>query len=203
VISWIVASHRPAVLKDNLLATLRLGSTDQLIVIHDPVSIARAYADAQDQATQPIRCYIHHDVLAHDSDRLRNELLTWCSLGVGMVGLIGSRDRSIPWWNGALLGSVLDARLGPLNYGTGGPCSMLDGLLLATAQKVDWDLTASGFHGYDADACAQMLALGLQNWCLTGGHEMVTHNTSGPQDPDIIDGFDVAVARHKAKWGPR
>lgn len=201
MISWIVASDRPAVLEENLLATLNPDDGDEVIIVADPESITQAYAHGQSKATRPVRCFVHSDVQVLDPVRLRAQLLEHATPAVGMVGLIGSRTPHMPWWDVRTLGSVVDGRLGLLNFGPGGPCAILDGLLLATAQTVDWDESWPGFHGYDHDSCQQMLHRGLQNWCLTGGHELVRHNTTGPRRVAELVGWDDAVIRYRAKWG--
>ncbi len=200
MISWIVASDRPAVLEENLLATLRPDDGDEVIIVTDPDSITQAYAHGQAKATRPVRCYVHSDVQVLDSTRLRAQLLEHATSDVGMVGLIGAGQAVMPWWDVQPLGSVVDGRFGLLDYGPGGPCAILDGLLLATAQTVDWDEDWPGFHGYDHDACQQMLHKGLQNWCLTGGHELVRHNTAGPRRMAELVGWDDAVLRYRTKW---
>lgn len=203
MISYIVASHKPDVLEANLLATLHLLDDDELVIIPDPPSITAAYAEGQARASQPIRCYVHSDVQLLSPLRLRSELLDTTTPQVGIVGLIGSRTERIPWWTGDLLGSVVDTRprFGLLRFGDGGPCAILDGLLLATTHTIDWDLDWPGFHGYDHDACIQMLRRGLTNWCLTGGHELVAHNTTGSHNTAELVGWDDAESRYRAKWG--
>lgn len=198
MISWIVASHQPGVLHDNLLESLDF-SDDELIVIEHPTSIVKAYAEGQSRATHPVRCYVHHDVRILDQDRLQTALVEACTVA-GMVGVIGSRDAVMPWWEGDTLGSVVDSRMGLLDFGPGGDCSILDGLLLATSQEVEWDLGYQGFHGYDHDSCRQMLARGLKNHCLTAGHELVRHNTTGTHVMSELAGWNDAVIRYRAKW---
>lgn len=200
MISWIVASHHYPTLRDNLAATVRGTGDDEVLLIENPVSIAAAYNEGQSRSTQPIRCYVHHDVQILQPQRLRAELIT-NTAHAGMVGVIGARDVKLPWWEGDTLGSVVDGRMGLLNFGPGGHCDTLDGLLLATVHDVVWDETIPGFHGYDYDACRQMLARGLSNFCLTGGHEMVRHNTTGSTNTGHLDGFHDAVARLREKWG--
>lgn len=201
MISYIVATHDRAVLDTNLAASLQLVDDDELVVVEDAPSIAVAYNEGQARATQPIRCYVHHDVQLLDPARLRAELLTACVPLVGMVGVIGSRDGAAPWWKGARLGSVIDGRFGALDYGPGGPCSYLDGLLLATWHTVTWDETYPGWHLYDHDMCQQQIAAGRINWCLTGGRDLVRHNTGGPSRMDAVTGWDAGMARFKTKWG--
>lgn len=207
MISWIVASHDPAILEQNLLATLEPHDDDEIHIVRNAGSIAEAYNEGQSRATRPVKVYVHHDVRILDRDRLREQLLTWCQPWTGLVGVTGSWCRALPWWYGSHCGSVLDGRGGRLGPGKGGQCAYLDGLLLATAQTVVWDESSyPGWHGYDHDMCEQMLAKGLMNWCLDNGHELVLHNTTGATDPDQLDGWHESLARFREKWsldGPR
>jgi hypothetical protein len=198
VISYIVASHHYPTLRDNLAATVRGVGDDEVVVVENSVSIAAAYNEGQARATQPIRCYIHHDVRILDAPRLRAQLLKWCQPWIGMVGVVGSRNRAVPWWDGPTCGSVVDTRIGVINNGPGGECAYLDGLLLATVHDVTWDESIPGWHGYDHDICEQMLQAGGTNWCLTGGHLMAVHNTTTEWESE---GLDQAMDQFKAKWG--
>lgn len=201
MISWITASHRPEVLAENLEATLALDDGDELVVVRDAPSIAAAYNEGQARASRPIHCYVHHDVQIVDPERLRHELLVACTAQVGMVGVIGSTTRTLPWWEGVCRGSVIDARMGLLDMGPGGEVAYLDGLLLASVHDLSWDESYEGWHMYDHDICAQQLAAGRPNWCLTGGHELLLHNTTGPADTGILSGWDAGVVRFRGKWG--
>lgn len=198
MISYIVASHHWPTLRDNLAATVRGVDADEVIVIENATSIAAAYNEGQARATQPIRCYIHHDVQILSAPRLRAELLRWCQPAIGMVGVVGSWNRAVPYWEGALCGSVEDTRVGRIGPGKGGDCAYLDGLLLATVHDVTWDESYPGWHGYDHDACEQLLRQGLGNWCLTSGHQLVRHNTTGDWQPE---GLEEAMQRFREKWG--
>lgn len=201
MISYVVASHRPEVLAGNLVATLELRDGDELVVVQDPPSIATAYHEGQSRAVNPVRCYVHSDVRIVDPVGLRAALLEHCRPDVGMVGVVGSREPLVPWWDGTCCGSVVDARMGRLDFGPGGACAILDGLLLATTQTLTWDEAYPGFHLYDHDICRQQLARGLPNWCLTGGAELVVHNTTGPADTGRLNGWREGVARYRGKWG--
>jgi hypothetical protein len=200
MISYIVASHDPAVLENNLLSSLGLRGLDEVVVVEDPPSIARAYNEGAARAVNPIRCFVHQDVRVLDPAGLRAELVKHCGPGIGMVGVIGSRTRTVPWWDGVCCGSARDSRFGVLDFGAGGPCAYLDGLLLATAQETAWDESYGGFHLYDHDMCRQMLELGFPNLCLTGGRQLVMHNTRGRADPARLPGWDQGVARFRLKW---
>lgn len=204
VISWIVASHKEDVLQRNLMAQPFLGPGDEVIVVRDAGSITKAYTYGQEKASNPVRVYVHSDVQIVRPGALSMELLEAASLeDVGMIGVVGSATMVMPWWVGALCGSVWDSRLGVLNFGAGGPCAVVDGLLLATTQHVDWDTDWPGWHGYDQDACAQMQVRGLRNWCITGGHELVQHHTDSPIGEMGIDGYPDAVERFQKKWSHR
>lgn len=199
-ISWIVASHDPQILHDNLLATLKLGGEDQLVVVQDAPSIAVAYNHGQEQALHPVRCYIHHDVQILDLPALREQLQRW-TRGVGMLGLVGSIDQKAPWWEGLRTGAVQDGRMGLLKFGPGGPAAYLDGMLLATRRDLTWDETYPGWHLYDHDICRQQLEAGYTNWCLSGGDALVLHNTTGAHDMRALSGWDEGFARFAWKWG--
>jgi hypothetical protein len=200
-ISWIVATHDRGILEANLLATLDLQPADELVIIENAPSIAVAYNRGREQASRPIRCYIHHDVQVLNPARLRSALLEHCPTA-GIVGVIGSREPVVPWWNGSTLGSVVDARLGRLDFGLGGECAFLDGLLLATSLDLEWDETYEGWHLYDHDMCRQALEAGSVNWCLTGGAELVRHNTAGSTNTHALAGWDEGVRRYREKYPP-
>jgi hypothetical protein len=201
VISWIVASHHYPTLRDNLGATIRGVDQDEVVVVENATSIAAAYNEGQARATQPIRAYIHHDVRIGDARRLRAELVEHCTPAIGWVGVIGSRNRVLPWWDGERCGSVVDARMGLLDFGEGGTCAYLDGLLLATVHEWKWDESYPGWHWYDHDICEQALDRFLPNWCLTDGHQLVLHNTAGSAVTDQLPGWNEGKARFVEKWG--
>lgn len=202
-ISWVVATHDPAVLAANLQPALTAAAAagDQVIVVRDASSIAAAYNEGDRQAQHPIRCFVHHDVEVLNLDGLRAELYRGCVGPVGMVGVVGSVEIGWPWWDEQRVGSVVDARLGRLDFSRGGqPAAILDGLLLATAQPLTWDEDYTGWHGYDHDACMQMLHRGRPNWVIRDGADLVRHNTIGPTATSRIGGWEDAAARWHAKW---
>jgi hypothetical protein len=201
VISWIVASHKEDVLTNNLMAHPFSFPGDEVIVVRDAESITKAYAQGQSEASNRVRVYVHSDVQIVNSMLLRKKLYAVATHEVGMIGVVGSKTMIMPWWVGPLCGSVWDSRLGVLNYGDGGPCAVVDGLLLATVQHVYWDEDWPGWHGYDQDACAQMQVRGLQNWCIR--HELVQHHTDSPIGEMGIDGYPDAVTRFHKKWSHR
>lgn len=199
MISWIVASHRPDIFKQHLEPSLALQDADEVVLVRDSSSIAEAYHLGQNQATQPVRAYIHHDVRITNYPVLREQLIKHTN-DHGVVGVIGCRAAALPWWIGPQLGSVIDARLGTLNFGPGGLCSILDGLLLATRHTISWDVDAPGWHGYDHDACLQMLAQGRLNYCISNGHTMLAHYATSPTSIDMAPGWHEAVAWYRPRW---
>lgn len=201
MISWIAAAHDETILYRNLVVSLHPLGDDELVVVDGAPSIAAAYNEGQTRARHPVRCYVHSDVEVLDAPRLRAELLAHARPAVGLVGLVGSRTPVLPWWDGEACGSVFDSRIGALDNGPGGPCAVLDGLLLATVHDVVWDETIPGWHGYDHDMCRQFLDKGLTNFCLDDGARMVRHNSDGPRDPDLIGGWHESVTRLREKWG--
>ncbi len=87
-----------------------------------------------------------------------------------------------------------------MDFGVGGECAVLDGVLLATRHHVDWDETYVGWHGYDHDSCAQMRARGLINCCLSNGHNLIRHNAGSPTNMNEINGWFPAEQRYFEKW---
>lgn len=202
MISYIVASHKKDVLERNLLSTLKKDDGDEILVIENASSIATAYNIGVRSAKNKIKCFIHHDILVVNTEKLRTSLIEHCTDEIGIVGVIGSKDASIvPWWDKSQCGNVIDTRLGLINFSKGNEeCALLDGLLLATSQNVEFDETYKGFHLYDHDICRQMLENGLKNFCLADGYSLVVHNTSGPTDTSRLVNWDENVKRYKEKW---
>lgn len=198
-ISWIVATHDHLILQRSLMPTIPSG--DELVVIDDAPSIAVAYNEGTAKASHRVRAYVHHDVAIADPERLRQLLLEHCTGINGIVGVVGSRTKVVPWWSGDHVGSVIDARHGHIGPGGHGDAAYLDGLLLATAQELTWDETYTGWHLYDHDACQQMLAAGLPNVCLPGGQELVRHETAGPRRMSDLDGWAAGLEVFRSKWG--
>lgn len=201
MISWIVATHDPEIFNKELKSSLALYAeyNDELIIIDNASSITEAYKAGQEQAQNNIRCYIHHDVRILQLAQLRHELIEGVDRGA-VVGVIGSRSMLMPWWNGDVLGSVSDGRMGIINFGPGGTCAVLDGLLLATKYHIDWDQDWPGWHGYDYDACAQFYFANEPNWCISNGHQLVSHNSDSPYDLAQVDGWSEAVSFYHKKW---
>lgn len=204
MISWIVATNDPGLLHRVLGPSLfpyYESYGDEVVVIENAESITKAYACGQSCATNLIKCYVHHDIQILDLELLRSAIIEDTTRG-GMVGVIGSRSMTIPWWYGSpLLGTVEDGRHGTFHFGDGGECAVVDGMLLATRHNIAWDETWPGWHGYEYDACRQFIEKGVPNYCMFNGHTLVSHNSDSPYDLSEIDGWDVAVQWYSEKWG--
>jgi Glycosyltransferase like family len=199
LISWIVASHDERILNENLLRTLTVSEEDELVLIKDAPSITWAYEEGQQLATRPVHCFIHHDIKIINQALLRQYLISDTEKH-DLCGLVGSTTLAVPWSNGSVLGSVGDSRLGTLNFGKGGECLLLDGLLLASRNHLPWDTSWTGWHGYDYDICMQVKAAGGSVWCMDFGAAMVVHNSDSPFIEAQIDGWPQAEARFYEKW---
>jgi hypothetical protein len=199
VISWIVASHDQRILDTNLLATLHMPPEDELVLITDAESITLAYSEGQARASRPVHCFVHHDIRITDLSLLRHRLIKETEEH-DLVGVIGSRTVVLPWSNGAVCGSVVDSRIGNLYFGVGGECALLDGLLLASRQHLDWDISWPGWHGYDYDICTSVRSKGQSVWCMDMGSAMLVHNSDSPFVEHQIDGWPEAEARFYEKW---
>lgn len=201
MISWIVATHHRPTLESILLPSLaEMPAEDELIVIENAESITKAYNEGQLRATNPVMTFVHHDVVVLEFATLRQALIQSTTNNGELVGVIGSRAPVIPWWNGDLLGSVQDSRLGILDYGAGGECAVVDGLLLASRGLLPWDTDLPGWHGYDHDVANEIRKWGGTVWCLTGGWQLVRHVSDSPFRLEDIDGWATGAAWLQQKW---
>lgn len=203
MISYIVMCNDKQTLERNLLRSLKLEEGDEIIVVMDKPSAAIALNIGISKAKNKIKCFIHSDVVVLDNARLRNELISHCNDQTGIVGVIGTKNRShVPWWEKDMCGTIVESRLGLIDFGPGGcECAVMDGLFLASAQDVRFDESFPGFHFYDYDICLQMLERGLPNWCLFDGKTLISHNCKTPLDVNALGAsYSDNVERLKNKW---
>lgn len=203
MISYIVPCNNRIVLENNLLRSLKPKDSDEIIVVMDKPSASIALNIGIEKAKNKIKAFVHADVVILDNNRLRSELIEHCNNQTGMVGVIGTRDGfHIPWWEKEMCGSVLEARLGTINFDQGNcHCAMMDGLFLATAQDFRFDESFKGFHFYDYDCCKLMVNNGLPNWCLGDGKTLMSHNCKTPFDVrELGKSYSDSVDRFTKKW---
>lgn len=178
---------------------------DPVVVLRDQDSIFSAYNAILDEAR---RVSADAVILIHDDVELldaRIEEKVWSAFvdeSVAILGVIGARDvRSLEWWRYDTHGFVLEDRRGAIDFGRGTrDVEVVDGLFLAlspwTVERLRFDESYGGFHGYDADICFAASA--------AGGRVVVTdidlaHRTQGGYGDRAA--FDRADARFCQKWG--
>jgi hypothetical protein len=149
-ITYITAVNNESQYNSHVVRSLcPLGPDDEFIPVYDKTDAGEAYNEGIAKAKNRFKCFLHQDVIVIDPVLLRNHILGVCgSPGVGMFGIMGSTDRlSCPWWvnQGAMVGSVIHSK-GLIQGGPGGSCALLDGLLLATGEEVEF----SEEYGTDA-----------------------------------------------------
>lgn len=203
MISYIVMSNDKVTLERNLLRSLCLKDGDEIVVVMNQPSAAIALNIGMAKAKNKIKAFVHSDVVILDNERLRAELIDHCNDEIGMVGVIGSRNGAhIPWWEKDVCGSVMEARLGVIDFDGGDcQCAVMDGLFLATAQEFRFDESFAGFHFYDYDSCKLMLNNGLPNWCLKDGKTLMSHNCKTPFDVNELGkSYSDSVDLFIKKW---
>jgi len=200
-ISYITCCNDDYILKNFLGRSLKLDNDDELIVVDNPKSIAEGYNYGMEHAKHRIKCFLHQDLIITNPILLRMYLMAYCTDDIGMVGVVGSTTDASPWWEGELVGSVVDGRRGISYFSEGKQfCEHLDGLLLATFQDVEFDESIPGFHLYDQDICKQMTKQGKRNFCIGDGYRIVSHFTKAPFDLSQIKGYYEALDVYRKKW---
>lgn len=142
----------------------------RVLTRRDQTSLFAAYNSLLDEARADPDCT--GLVLLHDDVELQGDLEAplaplLADPTVGVVGVVGGRGAPFAWWDGQRLGRALDPR-GQDDYGGGThDVDTVDGLLLALSPAALRTLRFdehrySGFHGYDADLCAEARAAGLR-----------------------------------------
>lgn len=200
-ISYITCTNNHEILESCLLPSIKLDWEDEIVIVDKPKSIAEGYNIGIDQAKHKIKCFIHHDIIITNPEMLRMNIMSYCTKDIGIVGVIGSKKDTVPWWDDGDIGSVIDTRVGIIWFDDGkNYCKTLDGIMLATYQDVRFDESIPGFHMYDQDICKQMTDRGLQNFCMGNGFRMLTHCTSAPAVVNALNGYQEAIDVYRKKW---
>lgn len=172
------------------------------------VSIATAYNSIMDQAFThgaDVLILLHDDLELTDPDaemRFAQILMSGFADIVGIAG--GGAGNGIAWWNESPIGHQrIDT--GELSFGEcSGYVDTLEGSVLALGQRchqqgIRFDCSYPGFHGYDADICAQVR--------LKGGKVAVVdvdtwhHTKVGFKTPDSERDWLRADQIYRVKWG--
>lgn len=121
---------------------------------------------------------------------------------IGVLGCVGGRHRSVmTWWRGERFGRAIDNQ-GDRDFGGGfHEVDTVDGLLLVLAPDVASvsrfdERRYRGFHGYDADICAQLRAQGRS---IVVDDVRVKHHTKVDAYGNFTD-FHHAALTWQLKW---
>ncbi|MEI6754748.1 MAG: glycosyltransferase [Paludibacter sp.] len=185
MLSIIICSRKPK--PDELLSTnieATVGVEFELIFIDNSDnkhSIYSAYNKGIEKSQFPFLCFVHDDVLFNTSGwglKIVNHLMNET---VGLVGLAGGDAMlRIPYDYGALNRSMNIIHVDksgqkPTEYvrmpsdfvGNSRPVVLLDGVLICGRKelfdKIQFDESIGGFHGYDYDISIQSFVAGFTN----------------------------------------
>lgn len=136
--------------------------------VYDAPSMAAGYNRAMRESDAKYKIYLHQDVwIIEPIFLLRLTNIFQCNPQVGIAGVVGSINipESGVWWEGELIGGVIDSQTGTLqaNMHQHQTCMLrpaqvmlLDGLILATQYDVAWreDLFDK-WHFYDVSQCME------------------------------------------------
>lgn len=192
MINFLVASHSPAVLENNLLRSPIVKTSDNyLTILQGFTNIPKAY---NHEKLAGVVVYVHHDVflpITFEAD-LKRALVTvpddWGVLGVAGVRLVSGKkeiygyisDRGKPWGSPNELPAEVDT---------------LDEMLLITRGDVIFDEQfEQDFYG--ADICMQARLQGLKCYAINAYCE---HNSSRPPG-GRTEKFYEAEKRFRAKY---
>ena len=155
--------------------------------MHDAPSMAAGYNRAMRESDAKYKIYLHQDVwIIEPSFLVRLTHIFSCNPQAGIAGVVGSRNvpPSGIWWEGELIGGVIDSQTGTLQANLHQQQAymhrpvqvmLLDGLILATQYDLTWreDLFDK-WHFYDVSQCMEfyrrkLAALVLPQscpWCI-------------------------------------
>lgn len=144
---------------------------------------------------------IHDDVELRDG-RLAGTLRTrFADPDIAVVGVIGARGvGSLAWWEYDTSGACEETR-GRIDFGAGfHEVDTVDGLFMALSpwaiRNLRFDADSyHGFHGYDADFCAQARAAGRR--VVVDGVDLFHHTKGGYGN---IESYRAADETFRRKW---
>ncbi|MBW3607886.1 MAG: methyltransferase domain-containing protein [Actinobacteria bacterium] len=189
------------------LAGLRLAAEPDSVVAETSTdcSIFAAYNEVLDALAEladlEALVLLHDDAEIVDPDFCAKLRARLADPDVAVIGVVGARGvRSLRWWEGQGFGAVRETR-GPVDFGGGShDVETVDGLLMVLSPWAVRNLRFdeqrfSGFHGYDADLCAQARAAGRR--VIVDELDVIHHTKGGYGDGRA---FLEADARWRAKW---
>jgi hypothetical protein len=174
---------------------LNAAPDDEVILVQD-TSIARAYNRIVDVVSDEVTLVLlHDDVELGEGAR---DAIVAAVKSASVVGAIGSSGAtSLAWWEAPVKRGAVGETRGPIVFDEPGPVDTVDGLLLAFApgHGLRFDEDYPGFHGYDADICAQARSRGLT---VEVASIPLYHHTKGGYGNE--DTWAAANARWQQKW---
>ena len=163
-----------------------IGIKYEIIVVDNSnkdYSIFSAYNQGFSQSKYPNLCFCHEDILFSTEDWGKNLLNHLSDEQAGIIGVAGGKIISrIPahWWaTGAGSKNLIQhshQKISNVERSEGfvaarEPAILLDGVFLSCRrnlfEKIKFDETLSGFHGYDQDISLQSTAAGYHNYVVS------------------------------------
>lgn len=148
--------------------TLPKGMKVESHAVHDAPSMAAGYNRAMRASDAKYKIYLHQDVwIIEPSFLLRLMNIFRSNSQVGIAGVVGSLNvpSSGVWWEGEMIGGVIDSHTGILraNIHQQEACMLrpvhvmlLDGLILSTQYDITWrEDIFDKWHFYDASQCIE------------------------------------------------
>jgi hypothetical protein len=215
MISIVICSRNPdisAILKENIQNTI--GLEFELIVIDNSAnkySIFSAYNIGYCQSKFPFLCFVHEDVLFHTQDWGKLLLMHFKDAKTGLIGVAGGKIMTkVPaqWSNEGRYINVLQYQRKkktsvllkePQDFADMRHSAiLLDGVFLSARrelfEKIRFDESFSGFHGYDYDISVQSVVKGYKNYIVYD--ILLEHFSEGRKS---IEYYGNLVAVYK-KW---
>lgn len=192
-------------------AIVQVSPTARIIVRKGQRSIHKAYNSIIREArklTELEGLILLHDDTVIEDERLEAKLRDlFADPKVGIVGVIGGRSHSttMRWWKGERRGAIRDNQQGQLDFGRGTHrVDTVDGLLLALSPAATRVLHCDthrydGFHGYDAELCAQARHVGLK--VIVADIDVYHDNNAEAWFGDELS-FMIADLTYRLKWEP-
>lgn len=167
--------------------TLPHGMTAESHAVYDAPSMAAGYNRAMMASDAKYKIYLHQDVwIIEPIFLLRLTHIFNCNPQAGIAGVVGSFNvpASGIWWEGEMVGGVIDSQTGTLMANVHQQQAfmlrpvqvmLLDGLILATQYDIPWrEDIFDKWHFYDVSQCMEfyrreLAALVLPQswpWCI-------------------------------------
>jgi hypothetical protein len=188
-------------------AILKIDPQARILVRHSQSSIHAAYnsilmeAESLDGIEGLV--LLHDDTVIEDPDIEGKLREVFADPAVGIIGVVGGGPHPrMQWWEGERHGYVRDNQQGILDFGGGvHDVHTVDGLFIAlsrSALRLRFDEDRyHGFHGYDAEICAQARAAGLR--VVVAQVDVYHDNKANAWYSDKLS-YDINNIEYQLKW---